>query len=98
MACVCNQPSPAAKCARFYSNLADSYIYQIRKGIKDADMLEQCRSLIEKHKLDKQWYTGARKISSSQDVFELYHAYLSNNHSGEKVIYQSPLYKRVMEL
>ena len=78
----------------FYSNLADSYIYQIRKGIKDADMLEQCRSLIEKHQLEKQWYTGARKISTCKEVFEIYHAYLSNNHSGEKVIYQSPLLKR----
>jgi|AntAceMinimDraft_5_1070358.scaffolds.fasta_scaffold01786_7 hypothetical protein len=64
----------------------------------DADMLEQCRSLIEKHKLEKQWYTGARKISSSLEVFKIYHAYMNNTYSGEKVVYQSPLYKRVIEL
>jgi hypothetical protein len=78
----------------FYSNLADSYIYQIRKGITDADMLEQCLNMIEKYDLEKQWYNGARVISSSKDLFDLYHAYINNTHIGEKMIYQSPLLKR----
>jgi len=76
----------------FYTNLADSYIYQLRNGISDADMLEQCRNLIEKYNLEKLWYADARKISSSQEVFDLYQAYINNTHSGEKIIYQSPLY------
>ena len=78
----------------FYSNLADSYIYQIRNGISDADMLEQCRNMIEKYDLERQWYTGARVISSSKELFELYHAYINNTHTGEKMIYESPLLKR----
>jgi len=78
----------------FYSNLADSYIYQIRKGITDADMLEQCLNMIEKYDLEKQWYNGARVISSSKELFDLYHAYINNTHTGEKMIYQSPLLKR----
>ena len=75
----------------FYSNLADSYIYQVRKGIPDADLLKQCKAMIEKYDLEKQWYTGARVISSSAALFDLYHAFMDNNHSGEKVIYRSPL-------
>jgi hypothetical protein len=78
----------------FYSNLADSYIYQIRKGITDADMLEQYLNMIEKYDLEKQWYTGARVISSRKELFDLYHAYINNTHTGEKMIYQSPLLKR----
>jgi len=78
----------------FYSNLADSYIYQIRNGISDADMLEQCLNMIEKYDLDKQWYSGARVISSSKELFDLYHAYMNNSHTGEKMIYESPLLKR----
>ena len=77
----------------FYSNLADSYIYQLRNCITDADMLEQCRNLIEKYNLEQQWYGNVRKISSSQEVFEIYQAYINNSHSGEKVVYQSPLYE-----
>ena len=78
----------------FYSNLADSYIYQIRNGISDADMLVQCLNMIEKYGLERQWYTGARVISSSKELFELYHAYINNTHTGERVIYKSPLLKR----
>ena len=74
-----------------YSNLADSYIYQIRSGITDNEMLEQCRSMINKYDLEKQWYTGVRKVSKSKDLFDLYQAYVNNTHSGEKVVYQSPL-------
>jgi len=74
-----------------YSNLADSYVYQIRSGITDAQMLEQCRSMIDKYDLEKQWYTGVRKVSKSKDLFDLYQAYVNNTHSGEKVVYQSPL-------
>ena len=77
----------------FYSNLADSYIYQIRNGITDAEMLEKSRYLIKKNDLEALWYAGSREISSSQEVFDLYHAYLNNRHSGERVIYRSPLYK-----
>ena len=77
----------------FYSNLADSYIYQIHNGISDVDMLEQCLNMIEKFDLERQWYTGARVISSSKELFELYHAYINNTHTGEKVIYKSPLLK-----
>lgn len=76
----------------FYSNLVDSYIYQIRNGITDAEMLDQSRHLIKKHNLEALWYTGSRKISSSQEVFDLYHAYINNTHTGEKVIYRSPLF------
>ena len=75
----------------FYSNLADSYSYQIRNGISDADMLEQCLNMIEKYDLEKQWYSGARVISSSKELFDLYHAYMNNTHTGEKMIYESPL-------
>lgn len=78
----------------FYSNLADSYIYQIRNGISDAEMLEQCLNMIEKYDLERQWYAGARVISSSKELFDLYHAYTNNTHTGEKVIYESPLLKR----
>ena len=74
-----------------YSNLADSYIYQIRSGITDNEMLEQCRSMINKYDLEKQWYTGVRKVSKSKDLFDLYQAYVNNAHSGEKVVYQSPV-------
>ena len=74
-----------------YSNLADSYIYQIRSGITYDEMLEQCRSMINKYDLEKQWYTGVRKVSKSKDLFDLYQAYVNNTHSGEKVVYQSPL-------
>jgi hypothetical protein len=76
----------------FYSNLADSYVYQIRNGITDAEMLEQCDKLIQKYDLEKRWYTGARVISSSKELFDLYHAYMENSHTGEKMIYRSPLY------
>jgi|GEM_PF-543994 len=78
----------------FYSNLADSYIYQIRNGISDAEMLQQCRDMIEKYDLEKQWYSGARVISSSKELFDLYQAYMNNSHTGEKMIYESPLLKR----
>ena len=74
-----------------YSNLADSYIYQIRSGITDNEMLEQCRSMINKYDLEKQWYTGVRTVSKSKDLFDLYQAYVNNAHSGEKVVYQSPV-------
>jgi len=77
----------------FYSNLADSYIYQIRNGISDAEMLEQCLNMIEKYDLEKQWYSGARDISSSKELFDLYQAYMNNSHTGEKMIYKSPLLK-----
>ncbi len=77
----------------FYSNLADSYVYQIRNGITDAEMLEQCLHMIDKYDLEKQWYAGARIISTSQELFDLYHAYMNNSHTGERMIYQSPLYK-----
>ena len=76
----------------YYSNLADSYVYQIRHGISDADMLEQCQSMIEKYGLEEQWYRGARVISSSRELFDLYHAFMNNSHTGEKVIYRSPFY------
>jgi hypothetical protein len=69
---------------------ADSYVYQIRSGITDDEMFEQCRSMINKFDLEKQWYTGARVISSSKGLFDLYQAYVNNTYSGEKVIYQSP--------
>ena len=78
----------------FYSNLADSYIYQIRNGISDADMLEQCLNMIEKYDLERQWYTDARVIFSSKELFELYQAYINNTHTGEKMVYESPLLKR----
>ena len=74
-----------------YSNLADSYIYQFRSGITDEEMLDQCRSMINKYDLEKQWYTGVRKVSKSKDLFDLYQAYVNNAHSGEKVVYQSPV-------
>ncbi|MFT5211415.1 MAG: hypothetical protein ACI9CE_003154 [Flavobacterium sp.] len=74
-----------------YSNLADSYVYQIRSGITDDEMLEQSRSMINKYDLEKQWYTGVRKITKSKDLFDLYQAYVNNTHSGEKVVYQSPI-------
>ncbi|MFT5609309.1 MAG: hypothetical protein ACI9PZ_003128 [Parvicella sp.] len=32
---------------------ADSYVYQIRSGITDDEMLEQCRSMINKFDLEK---------------------------------------------
>jgi hypothetical protein len=54
-------------------------------------MLEQCLNMIEKYELEKQWYTGARVISASTELFDLYHAYMNNTHTGEKMIYQSPL-------
>jgi len=54
-------------------------------------MLEQCRSMINKYDLEKQWYTDVRKVSKSKDLFDLYQAYVNNAHSGEKVVYQSPL-------
>jgi len=77
----------------FYTNLADSYIYQIRNGITDAEMLDQCRSMLEKYNLEELWYSGLRIISTSKEVFDLYHAFINNTHTGERVIYQSPLYK-----
>jgi hypothetical protein len=77
----------------FYSNLADSYVYQIRNGITDADMLEQCLDMIEKYGLEEQWYAGARIISTSKELFDLCHAYMNNSHTGEKMIYRSPLYE-----
>ena len=40
---------------------------------------------------ENQWYTGVRKVSKSKDLFDLYQAYVNNTHSGEKVLYQSPL-------
>jgi hypothetical protein len=79
----------------FYTNLADSYIYQIRNGITDAEMLDQCRSMIAKYNLDELWYSDLRTISSSQEVFDLYHAFINNTHTGERVVYQSPLYKNL---
>ena len=63
-------------------------------SISDADMLEQCLNMIEKYDLERQWYTDARVICSSKELFELYHAYINNTHTGEKAIYKSPLFKR----
>lgn len=77
----------------FYSNLADSYIYQIRNGITDTDMLDQCRNMITKYNLEELWYAEARTICSSRELFDIYHAYMNNTHTGEKVIYRSPLHK-----
>jgi hypothetical protein len=28
-------------------------------------------------------------------VFDLYHAFINNTHTGERVVYQSPLYKNL---
>ena len=47
--------------------------------------------MINKYDLEKQWYTGVRKVSRSKDLFDLYQAYVNNTHSGEKVVYQSPV-------
>ena len=54
-------------------------------------MLDQCRSMINKYDLEKQWYTGVRKVSKSKDLFDLYQAYVNDTHSGEKVVYQLPI-------
>jgi uncharacterized protein DUF2855 len=78
----------------WYSNLADSYVYQIRNGITDAEMLDQTRCMIEKYDLEAQWYSGAREISTSKELFELYQAYVNNTHNGERVVYRSPLYQK----
>jgi hypothetical protein len=77
----------------FYTNLVDSYIYQILNGITDAEMLEQSRNMIKKHNLEALWYTGAKEISLSKEVFDLYQAYINNTHTGEKMVYRSPLYE-----
>lgn len=77
----------------FYTNLADSYIYQIRNGITDAEMLDQCRSMIEKYNLDELWYSESRTISTSKEVFDIYHAFINNTHTGERIVYQSPFYQ-----
>ena len=71
----------------------DSYIYQILNGITDAEMLEQSRNMIKKHNLEALWYTGAKEISLSKEVFDLYQAYINNTHTGEKMVYRSPLYE-----
>ncbi len=77
----------------FYTNLADSYVYQIRNGISDAEMLDQTRSMIKKYNLEALWYSDLRTISTSKEMFDLYHAFMNNTHTGERVAYQSPLYK-----
>ncbi len=50
--------------------------------------------MIEKYGLEERWYAGARIISTSDELFDLYHAYMNNSHTGEKMIYQSPLYMK----
>jgi hypothetical protein len=54
-------------------------------------MLEQCLNMLEKYDLERQWYTGARVISSGKELFDLYHSHINNTHTGEKIIYESPL-------
>jgi hypothetical protein len=74
-----------------YTNLVDSYIYQIRNGISDAEILDQTRVMIEKYGLEEKWFGNAKVISTSKELFEIYHAYVDNTHSGERVLYRTPL-------
>ena len=75
----------------FYTNLVDSYDYQLRHGTTDGELLAACTRLIERYDLEDAWYGDARLVSTNQEVFDLFRAYLDNTHGGERVVYRSPL-------
>ena len=77
-----------------YTNLVDSYIYQERHDLSDEELLRITLELIDTYDLERAWYADARLISRSREVFDLYHAYLTNTHTGERVVYRSPLWER----
>ena len=75
----------------FYTNLVDSYDYQLRHGITDGELLSECVALAERHQLARRWYADARLISTGRALFDLYRGYVDGTHTGERFIYRSPL-------
>jgi len=76
-----------ARQARFFAKGFFAVLSQTRKNRLIAREL----NLQVATDAENQWYTGVRKVSKSKDLFDLYQAYVNNAHSGEKVVYQSPL-------
>ena len=76
----------------FYTNLVDSYDYQLRHGITDRELVAATRAAVDRYDLEKRWYGDVRIIKTGQELFDLYHAYLENTHTGERVVYRSPWY------
>ena len=75
----------------FYTNLVDSYDYQRRAGLTDASLLRDCRGFIERYELEERWYGDARVVRTNRELFDVFHAYLANTHTGERVVYRSGL-------